>query len=70
MPVAIRDDARGFTADNGVTLERAPATFSKRVAAGAAMLSTSVFQAPVESRTAALRRRVRTLDILTPARNE
>jgi hypothetical protein len=42
----MRDVARGVTDERGVTVERAPATLSKRAAAGAASVSTSVFHAP------------------------
>jgi hypothetical protein len=46
MPVAMRCDARALTEASDVMLARAPDTFSKRWAAGAAIVSTSVFHTP------------------------
>jgi hypothetical protein len=42
----MRDVARAFTDASGVTLERVPATLSKRAGAAVAIVSTSVFQTP------------------------
>ncbi len=42
----MRSVSFAVTRDSGVTAERAPATLSNRVVAGAASVSTSVFQAP------------------------
>jgi hypothetical protein len=42
----MRDEGRGFTEASGVTVERVPATLSKRAGAGASSVSTSVFHVP------------------------
>ena len=42
----MREIARGLTDASGVTVDRVPAMLSKRVAAGVAIDSTSVFHAP------------------------